>query len=198
MQMPVTGSLRAAPAAVRNLRFDVGTRPFLVLVELTRACDLACRHCRADSVSRRDPRELTTAELKAMLDDLASLGAPRPRVVLTGGDPLHRPDLEDLVRHGSAAALSMAVSPAGTPRATRARFASLRDAGATAVSLSLDGAGASTHDAFRRVQGSFDWTVAACRAALDAGLRLQVNTTVSRETVRELPGFARLVHDLGV
>lgn len=196
--MPVTGSLRAAPAAVRNLRFDVGTRPFLVLVELTRACDLACRHCRADSVSRRDPRELTTAELKAMLDDLASLGAPRPRVVLTGGDPLHRPDLEDLVRHGSAAGLSMAVSPAGTPRATRARFASLRDAGATAVSLSLDGAGASTHDAFRRVQGSFDWTVAACRAALDAGLRLQVNTTVSRETVRELPGIARLVHELGV
>lgn len=87
----------AADPVVRRLRFDVGARPFLVLVELTRACDLACRHCRADSVSVRDPSELTTEELMGMLDDLGALGPPRPRVVLTGGDPLHRPDLEDLL-----------------------------------------------------------------------------------------------------
>lgn len=187
------------PLAVglRRLRFDVESRPFLVLVELTRACDLACRHCRADSVARRDPAELTTGELKAMLDDLASLGAPRPRVVFTGGDPLHRPDLDELVGHGAAAGLSMAVSPAGTARATPERFAALRAAGAGAVSLSIDGADPATHDAFRRVTGSYDWTIRACRAATAAGLRLQVNTTVSRDTVRDLPGIARLVAEMG-
>ena len=187
------------PLAVglRRLRFDVNTRPFLVLVELTRACDLACRHCRADSVAVRDPAELTTDELRAMLDDLASLGAPRPRVVFTGGDPLHRPDLDDLVSHGAAAGLSMAVSPAGTARATSERFAALRTAGATAVSLSIDGACPVTHDAFRRVTGSYGWTVRACEAATAAGLRLQINTTVSRDTVQDLPGIARLVADLG-
>ena len=183
-------------AGLRQLRFDVGSRPFLVLVELTRACDLACRHCRADSVALRDPGELTTDELKAMLDDLASLGAPRPRVVFTGGDPLQRPDLDDLVRHGAAAGLSMAVSPAGTARATPERFAALRAAGAGAASLSIDGASPVTHDAFRRVTGSYSWTMQACRAATAAGLRLQVNTTVSRDTVGDLPGIARLVADL--
>lgn len=183
--------------AVRRLRFDVGTRPFLVLVELTRACDLACRHCRADSVSMRDSAELTTEEVTGMLDDLASLGSPRPRVVFTGGDPLHRPDLETLVRHGAGSGLSVAVSPAGTPRATLRRFESLRAAGATAVSLSIDGERADTHDAFRRVSQSFDWTVTASGAAVAAGLRLQINTTVTRETVMELPGIARLTSHLG-
>ena len=182
---------------LRQLRFDVGARPFLVLMELTRACDLACRHCRADSVLRRDPAELSTDELFGVFDDLASLGAPRPRVVLTGGDPLQRPDLDDLVRHAASAGLSVAVSPAGTPRATEERFVALRAAGAGAASLSIDGESAVTHDAFRRVDGSFDWTVKACRAAIAAGLRLQVNTTVSADTVRDLPGIAKLVSDLG-
>ena len=184
------------PAGLRQLRFDVGSRPFLVLVELTRACDLACRHCRADSVAVRDPAELTTAELTGMLDDLASLGPPRPRVVFTGGDPLHRPDLDELVRHGASGGLSIAVSPAGTARATPERFAALRAAGAGAVSLSLDGACPVTHDAFRRVVGSYAWTMRACQAAAAAGLRLQINTTVSGDTVRDLPGIARLVADL--
>ncbi len=182
---------------LRQLRFDVGARPFLVLMELTRACDLACRHCRADSVQRRDPAELTTEELMGVFDDLASLGAPRPRVVLTGGDPLQRPDLDDLVRHASGVGLSVAVSPAGTPRATPERFTALRAAGAGAASLSIDGESAATHDAFRRVDGSFEWTVRACRAATAAGLRLQVNTTVSADTVGDLPGIAKLVSDLG-
>jgi radical SAM protein len=182
---------------LRQLHFDVSIRPFLVLVELTRSCGLACQHCRAESVPTRDPAELTTDELGAMLDDLASLGAPRPRVVFTGGDPLRRPDLDKLVRHGAAGKLSVAVSPAGTPLATPERLASLRRAGAGAVSLSIDGSIAVTHDAFRRVAGSFDWTIAACKAAIEAGLRLQVNTTVSNETVGELPGIAKLLNTLG-
>jgi radical SAM protein with 4Fe4S-binding SPASM domain len=185
------------PAVARRLRFDLGSRPFLVLFELTRACELACRHCRADAMLGADPDELSTDEVLRVLDDLASLGAPRPIVVLTGGDPLRRGDLDDIVRHGARSGLAIAVSPAGTLRASRSRLAALRRAGASAVSFSIDGASPDVHDAFRRVDGSFDWTVAACRAAASVGLRLQINTTVSAETVAGLPDVLRLVAELG-
>ncbi len=186
-----------ATAGVRTLRLDINSRPFLVLFELTRACDLACRHCRAEASAARHPLELTTGEVSAVLADLAALGPPRPIVVLTGGDPFKRTDLVELVARGSELGLAMAVSPSGTLLATRDRLESLRRAGARTVSFSLDGADAESHDAFRRVEGSFDWTTKACREAQDAGLRLQVNTTVSAGTVAELPRILRLVRDLG-
>ena len=187
-----------AQTGLRHLRFDVGNRPFLVLVELTRACELACRHCRAEAKRERDPDELTTTEIAAILDDLGSLGAPRPIVVFTGGDPLMRPDLVELVRHGVDAQLAVAVAPAGTPHAAPAVLGELRRAGVSTVSFSLDGASASTHDAFRLTQGSFNWTVAACTAARRAGLRLQLNTTVTEETAHELPEVLDLARRLGV
>ena len=185
-----------ATSRIRRLRFDTSARPFLVLFELTRACDLACRHCRAESIPDRDPRELSTEEVEAVLDDLAAIGAPRPRVVFTGGDPLRRPDLQTLVTHGAKAGLSMSVSPAGTRRATASALGALRSCGATAVSFSIDGATAAVHDAFRGVHGSFGWTTDACRATQRVGLRLQVNTTVTAQTVLELPGIARLVDEM--
>ncbi len=187
----------AAPPGVRRLRFDVDARPLLVLFELTRACALACRHCRAEAALHPDPNELTTAEVTAVLDDLASAGAPRPLLVFTGGDPLQRPDLLQLVRHARDAGLSVALSPAGTPRATPDALAALRAAGAGAVSFSIDGSTSETHDDFRRVDGSFAWTVAGCKAAVAAGLRLQVNTTVTTENVFDLPAIGRLVAELG-
>lgn len=186
-----------APRAVRELRFDLDERPFLVFVELTRACALACRHCRAEAVADPDPDELSTAEIAAVLDDLGSLGSPRPHVIFTGGDPLRRADLDELVARASENHLAVGVSPAGTPLASARRLGRLRAAGANAVSLSLDGATAESHDAFRRVSGSFAWTLDACAAARASTLRLQVNTTVCRETVLELPALARRVHGLG-
>jgi len=187
-----------APTGLRHLRFDVGNRPFLVLLELTRACELACRHCRAEAKRERDPDELTTAEITALLDDLGALGSPRPIVVFTGGDPLLRPDLVELVRRGVDAQLAVAVAPAGTPRAAPAVLRELRRAGVSTVSFSLDGASASTHDGFRLTQGSFNWTVAACTAARRAGLRLQLNTTVTEETAHELPEVLALARRLDV
>ena len=183
-------------AEVRQLRYDVDDRPFLVLFETTRACDLACAHCRAEAQSACDPDELSTAEVTAVLDDLATSGSPRPIVVLTGGDPFKRTDLQELISHGSALGLAMAVSPSGTPLATEANLAGVRAAGAGVVSFSLDGAVPGTHDAFRGVPGSFALTVAACRAARRVGLRLQVNTTLTADTVDELPETVRLVRDL--
>lgn len=193
---PVPPGTAPATSSVRQLRFDVGARPFLVLMELTRACRLACRHCRAEAQEAPDPDDLTSAEVRAVFDDLAGLGAPRPVVVLSGGDPLRRPDLTKLVRYATDRGLTVAVSPAGTPLASRARLASLRDAGVSTVSFSIDG-GRIAHDGFRGVPGSFDWTVGGCRAARQVGLRLQINTTVSAQTVHDLPDVAEAVLALG-
>jgi radical SAM protein len=197
---PVVGAgpaqRRVEVPEVRRLRYDIDRRPFLVLFETTRACDLACSHCRAEAQPVGHPDELSTAEVTAVLDDLAKAGAPRPIVVLTGGDPFKRADLRQLVVHGSALGLAMAVSPSGTPLATEGNLAGVRAAGAGVVSFSLDGADAAAHDAFRGVPGSFDLTVEACRSARRVGLRLQVNTTITAGTVDQLPETARLVREV--
>lgn len=183
--------------AVRTTRQDKADRPFLVIWEVTRACQLACAHCRATSIPDRDPDELTTAEGRAMLDDIAAWGPPRQIVVLTGGDPFQRDDLAELVRHGASTGLSMALAPSVTPRLTRDALGELREAGARAVSLSLDGASAATHDGFRGVDGVFDATWPAGHAVVELGMRLQVNTTVTRTNVSELPAMLQQVVEVG-
>ncbi|TFC18084.1 radical SAM/SPASM domain-containing protein [Cryobacterium algoritolerans] len=179
------------------MHHDAGERPFIVIWEVTRACQLVCTHCRADAIRSRNPFELSTEQGYKLLDDLASFGTPRPLVVLTGGDPFERPDLPELVAHGASLGLSMALSPSVTPRLTREVLVELHDAGAKAVSLSLDGASAATHDAFRGVTGVFDDTMDAARMVRDVGYRLQINTTVTRDTVHELPGILKTVLELG-
>lgn len=178
---------------VRSLRSDLGQRPFLVIWEVTRACGLVCRHCRADAVAHRDPLELETDDGRRLLDDLAEYGAPRPIVVLTGGDPFQRPDLVELVAHGSAAGLSMSLSPSVTPLLTRDALAALRTAGAHAISLSLDGHTATSHDGMRGVPGVFEATIEAARHVRELGFRLQINTTVTAENVMELPDVLNIV-----
>ena len=182
---------------VRLLHHDTAERPFIVIWEVTRACQLVCTHCRADAIRTRNPFELSTDQGRKLLDDLAAFGTPRPLVVLTGGDPFERPDLPELVAHGTSLGLSMALSPSVTPRLTREVLVELHDAGAKAVSLSLDGASAATHDAFRGVDGVFDDTMIAAKMVREVGYRLQINTTVTRDTVHELPGILKTVLDLG-
>ncbi len=131
-------------------------RPLVVTWEVTRACGLACKHCRADAVPGRDPGELSTAEGRALLEQVRAFGDPPPVVVFTGGDPLERPDLPELAEHGTRLGLTMAVTPASTPRLTREALERLAAAGVRRVALSLDGATAEAHDAFRREEGSFE------------------------------------------
>lgn len=179
------------------MHHDPSERPFIVIWEVTRACQLACTHCRAEAIRSRNPLELTTDEGKRLLDELASFGTPRPLVVLTGGDPFERPDLPELVAHGAELGLSMALSPSVTDRLTRPVLIELREAGAKAISLSLDGASSRTHDAFRGVDGVFDATLEAARMVRDLDFRLQINTTVTSSNVRELPEILKTVMDLG-
>jgi MoaA/NifB/PqqE/SkfB family radical SAM enzyme/metal-sulfur cluster biosynthetic enzyme len=171
--------------------------PFIVIWETTRACALACVHCRAEAMPRRDPRELTTDEGRALLDRVAAFGDPPPRVVLTGGDPFRRPDLVELVAHGTARGLSVSLTPSGTAAVTEDRLRALREAGLARLAVSLDGASAEVHDAFRGVVGSQRHTLRIVEHARRLGLPLQLNTTVCRRTVGGLPALARQVEELG-
>ena len=177
-------------------RVDTAERPFVLIWELTQACDLACEHCRADAHPERHPDELTTAEAKTLLDQVREFGENQ-LVVFSGGDPLKRDDVVDLVRYGTDVGLSVTMTPSGTASLTPGAVRELADAGLRRMAVSVDGATADSHDDFRGEPGSFTETIAAARAARDAGLPLQINTTVCRQTVSDLPAIADLVADLG-
>jgi MoaA/NifB/PqqE/SkfB family radical SAM enzyme len=144
----------------------------------------------------RSRDELTTAECERVLDSLASTGDPKPHVIFTGGDPLKRPDLFDLIRHARARGLGVSVAPSATANLTRDVVTSLRDAGVEAMSLSIDGAGPAQHDGLRGILGCFGWTLAAAERIVNAGIPLQINTLVSSETVRDLETIGDLVASL--
>ena len=164
--------------------------------ELTRACDLACRHCRAEAQPTRAAEELTTEECFRVLGDLAA-GVPRPHVIFTGGDPLKRPDLLDLVREAVRLGLGVSVAPSATMSLTHETVHALKDAGVQAMSVSLDGSIAARHDAIRGVLGCFGWTLAAAQRITSAGIPLQVNTLVTRETVGDLDAIGDQVARMG-
>ncbi|MFC7324410.1 radical SAM protein [Halorubrum rutilum] len=174
---------------------DTDRRPLVLIWEVTQACGLACRHCRADARPERHPDELTTAEGKRLLDDAAAFGDGQ-LVVLSGGDPLARDDLVELVVYGDELGHRMTITPSGTGSLTPDRVEALADAGIRRMALSLDGATRESHDRFRGEE-SFADTLTAARAAREAGLPLQVNTTVCAETVDELPAIRDRVRELG-
>jgi len=160
--------------------------------EVTRACDLACRHCRAEAAPEADPAELTPEEGQRLLRGLARFGSPLPHLVLTGGDPLKRADLFSLIETARALGFAVSVAPSGTPLLNARAIWRLKAAGVEAISLSLDGADAARHDGLRGVPGCFERTLAAARECAAAGLPFQVNTLVSEETLDDLPAIHRL------
>lgn len=176
-------------------RFIYDRAPLRVYWEVTRACDLACRHCRASAQRSPPPDELTTAEALLLFDRLTAFES-LPHLVLTGGDPLKRPDLFDLITAARDRGLKVSVSPSATPLLTPAVIAQLKQWGVDAISLSLDGATAESHDAFRGFEGTFARTLVAARIADQVGLPVQVNTLVAAETLGDLPAIHGLVREL--
>ena len=166
----------------------------MAIWEVTRACGLACLHCRASAVPDRDPRELTTAEAFALVGQLRELDPGV--VVLTGGDPFERPDLFELIAEAVRQGLRVAIAPSVTPRLTPDAIRRLAGAGVLRVALSLDGPDPTTHDRLRGAAGSFAVTRAAIAAVRDAGLPLQLNTSLTRQTVEALPRTAELVAEI--
>ena len=176
---------------------DFDRRPILVFWETTRACTLACRHCRASAIPEPLPGELSIEEGEALVDRLTAFGHPRPVLVATGGDVLMRPDLDRLAARAATHAVPLALAPSVTPLLTESRIASLRRLGVRVASISLDGASPGVHDGIRGVPGHFQATLAAVRLLRRHRITVQVNTVVMRDTVADLPAVARLVQEAG-
>jgi radical SAM protein len=183
---------------IRQPKYDLKQRPFMVIWETTQACDLACKHCRAESQKDHNPFALSFHEGKDLVDQVLAFGEPRPLFIMTGGDPFKREDIFDLASYASEKGLPVALSPSGTPLLNVENLQRLKDAGCKVISLSLDGSNSDIHDSFRGVPGSFDWTVNGWNIAQSLGLKIQVNTTVTRYNLMDLPDIFALVREIGV
>ncbi len=173
------------------LKPNLNRDPFVAFYEVTRACDLVCRHCRACAQPQRHPHELKTEQSKLLIEQFAAFDQP-PVLVFTGGDPLKRDDIFDLVAHSRHIGLKVAMTPSATPLVTQDAIRRLQAMGLHRLAVSLDGAKATSHDRFRGSSGSFARTLEILAAANDVGLPLQINTTITRSNVDQLDEMADL------
>jgi radical SAM protein len=169
----------------------------LVYWEMTQACGLACRHCRAEAIATPHPNELDHADSLELLGQIAAFD-PKPHLILTGGDPLRRADLYELIDEARALGLTVSITPSATQELTPAVLKKLRDRGIESLGLSLDGSSAARHEAVRGVAGCFDSTIRAARTAAALGMPIQINTLVSEETVDDLPAIYELLQKVRV
>ncbi|HTS37202.1 MAG TPA: TIGR04053 family radical SAM/SPASM domain-containing protein [Candidatus Solibacter sp.] len=173
-------------------KYDFSKNPMLVYWEMTQACGLACKHCRAEAMPTANPLELSTEQSKRFLNQLVGFGDPLPHIILTGGDPLNRKDIYELIDYATGLGLEVSITPAATPELTNDAISRLKAHGIQAMGLSLDGSCAARHDNIRNVPGTFDRTVEAARHCGRIGLPIQVNTLVAEETADDLP----IIYDL--
>ena len=176
----------AGPGLKANLR--------LVAWELTRSCNLACVHCRAAALDRPYEGELTAAECMRVMDEIAEVS--KPIIIMTGGEPLLRLDVFDLARYGNEKGFRMTMATNGT-LLTPEIAGKMIESGIQRISISIDGATAESHDAFRRMPGAFEGALRGIAAAKSANLDFQVNTTVTHANIDEFPAVHELVVSLG-
>lgn len=175
---------------------DYSKNPMLVYWEMTQACALACRHCRAEAVSSPHPDQLTNAESKDLLRQIAAFD--KPHLILTGGDPLKRADIFELIDEARGLGLTVSITPSATPELTHEVLEKLKAHGIDSLGLSLDGSTAARHEAVRGVAGCFDWTISAAKDAGELGFPIQINTLVSEETADDLPAIFELLKSMKV
>ncbi len=192
-----------APEAARErhthdhhmIEADFDLAPFTIAWEVTRACAYRCVHCRADAQHQRDSRELTTLEGKQLIDRFKAFG--NPILVFTGGDPMMRPDLFELIEYATAQGLRCSLTPTATALPTAERLRRAQAAGVRRIALSLDAPTPEVHDAFRQVPGSWERTMAIARAAQSIGLAAQINTTVAQHNHHLLPDMVAFLQEVG-
>src|SRR5512138_1806472 len=196
-----TGGLAPRAAAERHLHdrhmveADFDLAPFTIAWEVTRACAFACVHCRADAQHQRDPRELMTDEGYHLIDRIKDFG--NPILIFTGGDPMMRPDLFELIQYASDKGLRCSLTPTATALPTPERLSQAKEAGIRRIALSLDAPRPEVHDNFRQVPGSWERTMKILRNAQSIGLSAQINTTVTRHNVELLSEMVRFVQEVG-
>jgi len=183
------------PGPISKAR-DFAVRPLLVIWEMTQACDLKCMHCRASAQPHRHALELSTAEAINLVDQVANMRVPM--FVLTGGDPLKRPDLQAIVQYARHRSVKTSLTPSATPLLTREAVFQLKESGLMRLALSLDGSTAQLHDDFRGVPGSWKRTLDAVEWSHEAKLPVQVNTTVTRHNLHDLDNLVELLSSVKV
>ncbi len=166
----------------------------LVAWEITRNCNLNCVHCRAAATRGPYDGELDTAACLRLLDQIARTG--NPIVILTGGEPLLRPDIFDIARYGTDKGLRMVMAPNGT-LVTADNALKMAAAGIQRISISIDGATAEFHDRFRGVDGAYTGAMQGIKNATQAGIEFQINTTITRANLDQIPQIHQLAIELG-
>lgn len=177
---------------------DYAQTPLNVYWEMTQACPLACRHCRAEAVATAHPDELTHEQGRALLRQIPEFGAPLPQLILTGGDPLARADLFELIDEARALGIGVSITPAASAALTRSVLERLKQHGIEALGLSLDGSSALRHDSIRGVAGTFDRTIQAIQWARELEIPVQVNTLIAEETEADVPALYELLKPSGI
>ncbi len=168
--------------------------PMLIAWEVTRSCMLACKHCRAAAHAAPYEGELSTEECFKVLDNIASFA--KPIMILTGGEPMLRPDIYDIAAYSTKLGMRTVMAPCGELIDDQSARKIL-DSGVQHISISIDGATAKSHDAFRGIEGAFDSSMTGLDAAKRAGLQFQINTTVTQHNIDELPAILELAVTLG-
>lgn len=166
----------------------------MVAWELTRSCNLACRHCRASSQKGPYADELSTRECFKLIDEIVSFS--KPVIILTGGEPLLRKDLFAIIEYGRKQGLTLVMAPNGT-LLNDENIGKIIASGIKRISVSLDGPDADSHDSLRQVPGAFDQACAGIRKAKNAGLEFQINSTVTKRNIGLLPQIMNLAKELG-
>jgi AdoMet-dependent heme synthase len=177
---------------------DYSRAPMIVYWEMTQACALACKHCRAEAIPRCHPQELSHQQSRELLQQLVEFDGPAPHLILTGGDPLTRADLFELIDEAQRLGIGVSITPSATPALTPEMIGKLKAHGIQALGLSLDGSTAQRHEAVRGVSGCFELTVRAARAAAELEVPIQINTLVSEETADDLADIYTLLSSLKV
>jgi len=175
---------------------DYDETPFLAIWEVTQSCDLACKHCRAAAQPIPHPDELTNVEGKKLIDQIAEMGVPI--FVFTGGDPMKRKDVFELIRYAADKGVRVALTPSATPLLTREAIFKLKEAGLVRLGISLDGSTPEIHDNFRGLPGAWARTIQAIQWANEAGIPIQVHTTISRHNAKDLDNLCALFEKMAI
>jgi len=177
-----------------NFSRDFNKDPFIVIWELTRACQLKCLHCRAEAQYKRDPRELSFEEGKKLIDQIYEMN--NPMLVFTGGDPLMREDVFDIAEYAIKKGVRVSMTPSATPNVTKQAIEKAKEVGLSRWAFSLDGPTAKIHDHFRGTEGSFDLTIERIKYLHELEIPVQINTVISRYNIDHLDEMAKVVEDL--
>lgn len=178
--------------------FDIQQKPFIIFWEVTRACLLTCKHCRARAQKKRHPDELDTEEVFKVIDQITEFGEPYPLVVFTGGDPLMREDIFEIVSYATSKGIRSAMAFSGTKLATEDRMKEIKKSGISRVAISLDGSSPEIHDYFRGISGTFDISMDILRMTKELDISRQINTTVTNFNIHDLPNIMNIGIENGV